>query len=68
MVTAGAGLLAPVPLTLDNCTVSNNVANIGGGLYVWADGALTIANSTVTGNIAALTQRTVAACLFNPAR
>ena len=28
------------------------MAKHGGGLYVWGDGALTLANSTVTGNIA----------------
>jgi hypothetical protein len=39
-------------LTLDNCTVSNNVGNMGGGVWVENGGALTVSNSTVTGNYA----------------
>jgi hypothetical protein len=56
-------VLPRATVTMDRCTVSNSIswADDGGGIYVFADGisgadsgALTLTNSTVTGNYAYL--------------
>ena len=47
---------ARATVTMDRCTVSNSIAwaDDGGGIFVLPDGALTLTNSTVTGNFALL--------------
>ena len=45
---------ARATVTMDRCTVSDSVAwaDDGGGIFVFADGVLTLVNSTVSGNFA----------------
>jgi predicted outer membrane repeat protein len=47
---SGGGILNNGTLTLNNSTVSGNLALYGGGIY--SDGTLTLNNSTVSGNTA----------------
>jgi Bacterial Ig domain/Right handed beta helix region len=49
-------VLARATVTIDRCTISNSTswADDGGGIYVFADGTLTLRNSTVSGNFALL--------------
>jgi len=50
----GGGILNDeARLTLTNCSVVNNVASGGGGVYNNDGGSLTIVNSTISGNYAA---------------
>jgi hypothetical protein len=46
----GGGIMNDGTLTLENCVVTNNVADGGGG--IWNRGALTIINSTISNNTA----------------
>src|SRR6516165_8962523 len=48
-ITGGSGLFNDGDVTLTNCTVSNNSALYGGGLYNIA-GLVTLTNCTVSGN------------------
>jgi CSLREA domain-containing protein len=43
---------ARATVTMDRCTISNSEswADDGGGIYLFADGALTLTNSTISGN------------------
>ena len=43
---------ARATVTIDRCTISNSTswADDGGGIYVFTDGALTLTNSTISGN------------------
>ena len=43
---------ARATVTMDRCTISNSIswADDGGGIYVFGDGALTLTNSTISGN------------------
>ena len=47
---------ARATVAMDRCTVSNSNswADDGGGIYVFTDGALTLTNSTITGNASLL--------------
>jgi hypothetical protein len=45
----GGGVYSSGPLTVKNSVVSNNTANEGGGIYD-ANGEVTLANSTISGN------------------
>jgi hypothetical protein len=49
-------VLARATVTMDRCTVSdsNAWADDGGGIYVFGDGALTLTNSTISGNASLL--------------
>lgn len=49
-------ILARATVTMDRCTVSNSVswADDAGGIFIFQGGALTLTNSTVSGNFALL--------------
>jgi len=54
--SGGVRINARATVAMDRCTVSNSNswADDGGGIYVFTDGALTLTNSTITGNASLL--------------